>query len=142
MTQRRPNVAHLRVFGWPAWVYIERRNGKLSDKAIKGMFVGYATSSPAYLVLIDGKDTPVESRNVEFDESAFLPVKPTVESIDDDDSDSDDAAGAPTSSSATAGADAAGATPAPGAASASASAATVASAAASSRLVRHIACMR
>ena len=132
MTQRRPNVAHLRVFGSPAWVYIERRNGKLSDKAIKGMFVGYAPSSPAYLVLINGKDTPVESRNVEFDESPFLRVEPTVESIDDDDSDSDDAAGAPTSSSATAGADAAGATPALGAASASTSAATVASAAASS----------
>jgi hypothetical protein len=35
MTQQRPNVAHLRVIGSPAWVYIERHNGKLSDKAIK-----------------------------------------------------------------------------------------------------------
>ena len=106
MTQRRPIVAHLRVFCSPAWVYIERRNGNLSDKATKGTFVGYAPNSPAYTVLFGGKETVVESRNVEFDESAVMRVEQIVESDEDDGS--DDAAGDHTGASATAGAEAVG----------------------------------
>lgn len=99
MTQRRPNVAHLRMFDSPAWVYIERRNGKLSDKATKGMFVGYAPNSPVYTVLFGGKETVVESRNPP---SCAWSRSSSLMKNDG----SDDAAGEQTGASATSGADA------------------------------------
>ena len=68
----QPDVSHLRVFGCIAYVHRPRqRRKKLDNKAQKGIFVGYATDSKAYRVLVDGKI--IESRDVTFDEAAEAP---------------------------------------------------------------------
>ena len=66
----RPDVAHMRVFGCPAYVHVPkaRRANKLADRARKGVFVGYGGTSSAYLVLVDGRI--LQSRDVTFDESS------------------------------------------------------------------------
>jgi len=65
----RPNVAHLRPFGCRAWVHVPSAlRGKLSPRAVEGIFVGYGVDQKGYRILVDGK---VEtSRDVRFAESA------------------------------------------------------------------------
>jgi hypothetical protein len=46
-----PDLDRLRVFGCPCFVHIDKQlRRKLDDRAWKGVFVGYALDSPAYLV--------------------------------------------------------------------------------------------
>ena len=48
VTGRLPDLSHLRVFGCPAFVHVDKSaRRKLADKAWEGIFVGYAPDSPA-----------------------------------------------------------------------------------------------
>jgi len=65
----RPNVAHLRPFGCRAWVHVPTAlRGKLSPRAVEGIFFGYGIDQRGSRILVDGE---VEtSRDVRFSESA------------------------------------------------------------------------
>jgi hypothetical protein len=68
---RRPNIRNVRVFGCAAYVHVdkERRQGKLDDRAFKGIFVGYEPQTKGYRVFNPRTGRVVRSRNVTFDES-------------------------------------------------------------------------
>ena len=64
-----PDLDYLRVFGCPCYVHIDKQlRRKLDDRAWKGVFVGYALDSPAYLIWNPRTRRLVRSRNVVFDE--------------------------------------------------------------------------
>ena len=70
MSRAAPDLANLRVFGCPAYVHIESsRRKKLDPKAWKGIFVGYAVDSPAYLVYNPTTMSVIRTQNVTFDET-------------------------------------------------------------------------
>ena len=49
--QKKPSVAHLRVFGCLVYVHIpDNKQGKLDPKAATGFFVGMSQNKKAYLV--------------------------------------------------------------------------------------------
>ena len=51
MTKCPVDLSRLRVFGCPAYVHIDKScRRKLDARAWKGVFVGYATDSPVWLV--------------------------------------------------------------------------------------------
>jgi hypothetical protein len=73
VTDLPPNISRLRVFGCPCYVHIDKQlRRKLDDRAWKGVFVGYALDSPAYLAWNPTTRRMVRSRNVEFDELATV----------------------------------------------------------------------
>jgi hypothetical protein len=58
----------MRVFGCPAYVHVDKsQRRKLDDRAWTGIFVGYASESPAWLVYNPATRRVVSSRNVVFD---------------------------------------------------------------------------
>ena len=64
-----PDLPYLRVFGCPCYVHIDKQlRRKLDDRAWKGVFVGYALDSLAYLIWNPTTQRLVRSRNVVFDE--------------------------------------------------------------------------
>jgi hypothetical protein len=71
---------------------------KLDDRAWKGVFVGYAPESPAWLVNNPTTRRVVSSRNVVFDESAIIsmgescPAREMLDAEAGDDDTSDEAA--------------------------------------------------
>jgi hypothetical protein len=72
VTGRSVDLSHLRVFGCPAYVHVDKfRRRKFDDRAWKGIFVGYAPDSPVWLVYNPRKRRVERSRNVVFDESKF-----------------------------------------------------------------------
>ena len=64
----KPDVGHLRVFGFRAWVRVpgELRR-KLDARAVAGTFLGYGSGQKGWRVLVDGR--VVTSRDVRFDET-------------------------------------------------------------------------
>ena len=69
VTGNKPDLSHLRVFGCPAYVHIEKSSRKkLEPKAWQGIFVGYAFDSPAYLIYNPRTRSVVRSQNVTFHE--------------------------------------------------------------------------
>jgi hypothetical protein len=63
----------MRVFGYPAYVHVDKsQRRKLDDRAWKGVFVGYASESPAWLVYNHVTRRVVNSRNVVLNEAAVL----------------------------------------------------------------------
>ncbi|KAJ9512410.1 hypothetical protein QJQ45_012969 [Haematococcus lacustris] len=44
----KPDIAHLRVWGCPAYVHDPAHDGKLASRSIKGLFVGYEPGGKAY----------------------------------------------------------------------------------------------
>jgi hypothetical protein len=72
-TGRRADLNTMRVFGCLACVHVDKsQRRKLHDRAWKGVFVGYASESPAWLVYNPATRRVVISRNVVFDEAAVL----------------------------------------------------------------------
>jgi len=64
-----PDLGNLRVFGCPAYVHLDAsRRMKMDDRAWRGIFVGYAPDSPAWLVYNPETRNVLRSRNVTFDE--------------------------------------------------------------------------
>ena len=49
LTQRKPNLSNMRVFGSVCYAYRQNK-GKLDPRCTKGIFLGYDKGSPAYLV--------------------------------------------------------------------------------------------
>jgi len=76
VTGKRPNLSYLRVFGCPAFVHIdESSKRKLGDKAWKGVFVGYAFDSPAWIVYNPRTRKLIRSRSVVFNEAWMDPSR-------------------------------------------------------------------
>ena len=87
LTGTRPDVSHFRVFGCPAYVHTpESQQRKLSEKAWKGIFVGYCTDSPAWKIYNPITRRVLHSRNVIFDEtfgSSSPVIPPSVQPMGD-----------------------------------------------------------
>jgi hypothetical protein len=72
VTGRSVDLSHLRVFGCPAYVYVDKsRRWKLDDRVWEGIFVGYAPDSLVWLVYNPRTRRVERSRNVVCDESKF-----------------------------------------------------------------------
>jgi len=66
---RKPDVAHLQVFGTTAFTYVDKQfRGKFDSKAERGILVGYAGESPNYRIYYPHKKTVLVSKHVKFDE--------------------------------------------------------------------------
>jgi hypothetical protein len=88
-TGRRAELSSMRVFGCPAYVHVDKSQPrKLDDRAWQGVFVGYASKSPAWLVYIPATRRVVSSRNVVFDETVVLSMgESNAEQRNDDEED-------------------------------------------------------
>ena len=64
----KPNLSHLRLFGCIAYVLINQ--GKLNLRAVKGIFIGYATGVKGYKVWLLNEKKRIISRNIVFHENA------------------------------------------------------------------------
>ena len=67
----KPSLAKLRVFGCVCYVYQEKnkRDGKLDDRAKRGIFLGYPRHSSGFYIYIVDTFNVVISRNVDFREN-------------------------------------------------------------------------
>ena len=66
---KRPEVSHLRIFGYPIYIHIPKeKRTKLDPSGKKGIFVGYSESSKAYIIYFPGYKKIDISRDVTFDE--------------------------------------------------------------------------
>ncbi|MCO5572500.1 hypothetical protein L7F22_026255 [Adiantum nelumboides] len=64
---RKPSVSYLRVFGCLAYAHIPQQlRGKLDDKAVKCIFVGYSSGSKGYRLYNPATNKIFESRDVIF----------------------------------------------------------------------------
>ena len=52
LTNKKPNVKNLRVFGCPVYVHVEDHTKKFQPRAQKGVFLGYTDNSPGYRVTV------------------------------------------------------------------------------------------
>jgi hypothetical protein len=70
---RKPNMQTIRAFGCPCYVHVHRadRDGRNSDTAQRGIFLGYNQERRAYNVLIQHNKIVV-SRSVVFNEGAYI----------------------------------------------------------------------
>jgi hypothetical protein len=67
---RIPDLSNLRTFGCKAFTINDNpKRGKLDDRAMEGIFMGYSDKSKGYLIYLPSKDRMVISRNVKFLES-------------------------------------------------------------------------
>ena len=81
---RPVDYSKFRVFGCTAFsLSRDRTRGKLDPKADKGVFVGYDSCSPAYLVYFVGNQQVQRARNVIFDETAVCQSTDVKESAGD-----------------------------------------------------------
>jgi transposase InsO family protein len=68
----KPNLRHVRVFGCNAWVHRQNKHyQKLSPRAYKAVFIGYAHRQKAYRLWDPIEQKLVVSRDVIFDETQF-----------------------------------------------------------------------
>ena len=65
MTDKKPNLAKMHTFGKACFAMVQNPK-KLSDRAEKGIFVGYDKRSPAYLVYFPQIENVKKVRNVKF----------------------------------------------------------------------------
>ncbi|MCO5614450.1 hypothetical protein L7F22_068732 [Adiantum nelumboides] len=72
---RKPSVSYLRVFGCLAYAHIPQQlRGKLDDKAVKCIFVGYSSGSKGYRLYNPATNKIFESRDVIFAETTAQPM--------------------------------------------------------------------
>lgn len=64
-TSKKPNLGNMQVFGAKCFAYIQDKK-KLDDRSEQGIFVGYDTCSPAYLVYFPIKNAIRRVRCVKF----------------------------------------------------------------------------
>jgi hypothetical protein len=77
-TGKKPNVSHLRVFGYIAYVHVhEEKRSKLDPKAEKCIFIGYSSKQKGYRCFNPSTRKLQVSRDVVFDEMAswYSPLK-------------------------------------------------------------------
>ena len=65
LTQRKPNLSNMRVFGSVCYAYRQNK-GKLDPRCTKGIFLEYDKGSPAYLVYFPETGTVLKYRVVKF----------------------------------------------------------------------------
>jgi hypothetical protein len=95
LTRSDPDLSNLRVFGCPAYVYIDSSQRlKFTPKALQGIFVGYAFDSPTWLVYNPITRKVLRTRGVTFNETwtpsplsssgelTSLPDTPSIDSGD------------------------------------------------------------
>ena len=69
----KPSLSHMRPFGCPVFIYIPAQlRKKLDAKSRRGVFVGYSEESKAYRVWDSVKKQVITTRDVIFDETAYL----------------------------------------------------------------------
>ncbi|MCO5601748.1 hypothetical protein L7F22_055873 [Adiantum nelumboides] len=72
---KKPSVSYLRVFGCLAYAHIPQQlRGKLDDKAVKCIFVGYSSGSKGYRLYNPATNNNFESRDVIFAETTPQPM--------------------------------------------------------------------
>ncbi|MCO5596690.1 hypothetical protein L7F22_050758 [Adiantum nelumboides] len=72
---RKPSVNYLRVFGCLAYAHIPQQlRGKLDDKAVKCIFVGYSSGSKGYRLYNPATNKIFESRDVIFAKTTAQPM--------------------------------------------------------------------
>ncbi|MCO5557209.1 hypothetical protein L7F22_010769 [Adiantum nelumboides] len=72
---RKPSVSYLRVFGCLAYAHIlQQLRGKLDDKAVKCIFVGYSSGSKGYRLYNPATNKIFESRDVIFAKTTAQPM--------------------------------------------------------------------
>jgi hypothetical protein len=70
---KKPEVSHLKIFGYPVFVHIPKdKRNKLDPSGKKGIFVGYCEVSKAFRVYIPGHHHIEIIRDVTFYEDAPL----------------------------------------------------------------------
>jgi hypothetical protein len=85
-TSARADLSSMRVFGFPAYVHVgNSQRRELDDRAWKGVFVGDAFESPAWLVYKPATRRVVSSRNVVFDGVAVLFIGERYAEVRNDD---------------------------------------------------------
>ena len=68
-TRKKPEVSHLKVFGFPVYVHIMKdKRTKMDPSGKKGIFVGYCEVSKSFRIYISGFHHIEISRDVTFDE--------------------------------------------------------------------------
>ena len=50
LSGKKPDLSHMHIFGSICYPYEVKKTTKLSDRSVKGVFLGYDKSSPAYIV--------------------------------------------------------------------------------------------
>ena len=76
----KPSLSHMRPFGCPVFVYIPAQlRKKLDAKSRRGIFVGYSEESKAYRIWDSAKKQVVTTRDLIFDEAAFLQIPKSTE---------------------------------------------------------------
>ena len=75
---RKPNISHLRVFGYSCFVLNNGKEnlGKFDEKADNGIFIGYSSNSRAYRVYNKRLMIVEEFVHVVFDEVDHKVLKP------------------------------------------------------------------
>ena len=69
----KPSLSHLRPFGCPVYIYIPAQlRKKLDAKSRRGIFLGYSEENKGYRVWDSAKQQVVTTRDLVFDEKAFL----------------------------------------------------------------------
>ncbi|MCO5556318.1 hypothetical protein L7F22_009865 [Adiantum nelumboides] len=72
---RKPSISYLRVFGCLAYAHIPQQlRGKLDDKAVKCIFVGYSSGSKGYRLYNPSTNKIFESRDLIFAETTAQPM--------------------------------------------------------------------
>ncbi|GBL76862.1 Retrovirus-related Pol polyprotein from transposon TNT 1-94 [Araneus ventricosus] len=84
-TNRKPDLSHIRVFGCKAYAYIQKqKRGKLDDKAVEGIFLGYDYRSKGYRIYLGDKKIMI-SRTVKFIENPLPNAKTEVKELQNQD---------------------------------------------------------
>jgi len=84
-TGNKPNLGNMRMFGSTCWVVLHKSHidGKIGDKAAKGIFLGYTDGSKAYKVILDDGRV-VKARSVVFAETNVSEVAEVAEELHGD----------------------------------------------------------
>ena len=67
MTKVKPNLSNMHIFGIICYSYIENKK-KLDALSKQGIFLGYDTESPAYLIYFPEQNDVKKNRCVKFTE--------------------------------------------------------------------------
>ena len=88
--ERKPNTAHLHVWGCDAYFKLQKRErqNKMSEKAQAGIFIGYDVHNDTYYRILDVDTLDViRARDVVFDEGKFEQMKRLKDKMKDEDKD-------------------------------------------------------
>ena len=86
LTGRKPNISNMHVFGSVCYSYIEHHKTKLDPRSKRGIFIGFAKESPAFLVYYSDTRKVIKCRCVKFTDM----IKKDVRRKDDAGSNDDD----------------------------------------------------